>query len=84
MTRKKQADAPDMYKAYKDKEKELQALIDDMERLLKEFARDRVLLEKRIEGLYDCMSDQHEVNQMLIDRLFTLEHHNADTSASIH
>ncbi len=84
MTRKKQADAPDMNKVYKDKVKELQAFIDEKERLLRIIARDRALFETRIEGLYNCMGDQHEVNQMLIDRLFTLEHHNADTSASIH
>jgi len=74
MTRKKQADAPDMNKADED----------FISWLVQKIARDKALVEKRIEGLYACMSDQHEVNQMLIDRLFTLEHHNADTSASIH
>ena len=74
MTRKKQADAPDMKKADED----------FISWLVQEIARDKALLETRIDALYACMSDQHEVNQMLIDRLFTLEHHNADTSASIH
>ncbi len=74
MTRKKQADAPDMNKADED----------FISWLVQKIARDKALVEKRIEGLYACMSDQHEVNQMLIDRLFTLESNNADTSASIH
>ena len=77
MTRKKQADAPDMNKAHED----------FISWLVQEIAHDRALLEKRIEGLYSCMSDQHEINQRLTDRLFILENHNemnADKSASVH
>ena len=74
MTRKKQADAPDMNKADED----------FISWLVQEIARDKAILEKRIEALYDCMSDQHEINQMLTDRLFVLENENAHVSASMH
>ena len=71
----------------KDRSREFQVLADNMERLVQDIAYDRVLLETKIDGLYSCISDQHEINQMLTDRLFILENHNelnADKSASIH
>ena len=74
MTRKKQADAPDMNKVDED----------FISWLVQKIARDKALVEKRIEGLYACMSDQHEINQMLTDRLFILESDNVHVSTSIH
>ena len=68
----------------KDRSREFQVLADNMERLVQDVAYDRAVLEKRIEGLYACMSDQHEINQMLTDRLFILENENVHVSTSIH
>ena len=78
MTRKKQDDAP------KDSSRQFQVLADDIDWLMRNIAQDRELLEKRLEGLYSCISDQHEINQMLTDRLFILESENVHVSASIH
>jgi len=68
----------------KDRPRQFQVLADNMERLVKDIAYDRALFETRIDGLYTCMSDQHEINQMLTDRLFILENENAHVSASVH
>ena len=68
----------------KDGSREFQVLTDNMERLVQDVADDRAVLEKRIEGLYSCMSDQHEINKMLTDRLFILESNNTDISTSVH
>ena len=84
MTRKKQADAPDMNKVDEDRPRQFHVLADNMEGLKRGFADDLDQLRSTIDMLWDVLSDQHEINQMLINRLFILESENVHVSASIH
>ncbi len=66
---------------------QFQVIADNVERLKRDFADDLDQLRGTIDKLWDVLSDQHEINQCLTDRLFILENHiemNADKSASIH
>ena len=65
---------PDMNK---DRSREIQVLERDI-------ADDLDQLRGMVDQVWGVLSDQHEINQMLTDRLFILENENVHVSTSIH
>lgn len=57
------------------------------ESILRALIQNVALADERIDKLWGVLEDQHEINQMLTNRLFILESHydlNPHKSASVH